>query len=443
MTIEFLVFAGLLACSAFFSASEIALMSVNEVTLHKMIEERGRRARPLRRWIEKPGHYLATILICNNIVNTGAGALATIVTYRFVGGSEGLAVSIATGAATFFILLFGEITPKSFAKAHGETLAMIVIHPLNWLGAVLYPIVHFFTLISNGIVRILSFGRAPTSQIFSEEDLKASFRLGRAKGVLEWHEKEMLTSVLEFSDRKVSEIMVPRVEIDAIPAGATLEEVEQVAIATGYSRFPIYEGTLDQIVGAIHVRDLLAASASAAPFDVRKYLRKPLFLPETLTLPVVLRQMKSRQTHLAMVVNEYGGLEWIVTMEDVLEELVGEIEDEHDEAVAYLDRKEDGAVVVDTRIGLREAARILGFEMPETTVNRLGGFLIERAGRIPRRGDRIVHGDLEFTVLEASRRRLLRVEVRAPDGRSLPLEFDSNPELQAAMDHDVTREVER
>lgn len=414
---ELALFLFLLGMSAFFSGAETALTSLSEIKVHKLVAERGKLARPLERWIEHPGHFMATILICNNIANVGASALATVVTYEYFEGAEGIAISVATGFTTIFILMFGEITPKNFCKAHSEGMAIVVIRPLIWLSFLLWPAVRLFSWASAKVVGLLSFGRTPSSEIFSEEELKASFKIGRARGVLEGHEKDMLNSVLEFSDTRVAEIMVPRVEMDALPVTASLDEIRRIMIESGRSRLPIHEGALDQLLGILHVREVLGASES---IDVRAHLRKPLFIPESTTLPRVLKQMKRRQLHMAMVVNEYGGVEGLVTMEDVLEELVGEIEDEHDEVVAFVERTDDGTVRLDARLNLRDAARELGIEMPETTVITLGGFLIERFGRIPRRGDQLVHDDLEFTVLEATRRRMSWVEVRPLHGRALP-----------------------
>lgn len=314
--------------SAFFSAAETAFTSLSRLKVSHLIERKIPGARMVKRLKDEPARLLSTILIGNNIVNIAASVLATQIVYNYFaargGGSAGLIIGAATGIMTFFILVFGEITPKTTAIRQAERVALLFAYPLYLISILLTPVAILLTWISAPFVLLLG-GHIPEQGPFiTEEELKFMISAGEKEGVLEREEKEMISSIFEFGDTLVREVMTPRPDILAVDESESLLAAVDLIRDSGHSRIPVYENNIDNIIGILYAKDLL----SARDGKLKDYMRSALFIPETKKVDELLHQMQANRTHVAIVVDEYGVTSGLVTMEDLIEEIVGEIHDE-------------------------------------------------------------------------------------------------------------------
>ncbi|MGQ9511090.1 MAG: hemolysin family protein [Thermaceae bacterium] len=398
---------GLLLLSAFFSASETAFTTLYPWKVRELAESRGRPFDLLSRDIAR---FLTTILVGNNLVNIAATALVTeLATQAF--GSRG--VGYATGVMTFLILFFGEITPKSIAVHHAERIARFSAWPLYALSILLYPVGRFFSWVSVHLLRLFRLEPRDTPTV-SEEELKLILAGAEASGTIAEEEEEMIHSILELEATPVKDLMLPRVEMVAIEASATLEEFLNLVREHRYSRVPVYQGSIDHIVGIAYARDLLDfyCEEDLKTRTVASLAHPPYFVPENMDAWDLLRELRRRKVHMAIVVDEFGGTAGLVTLEDVIEEIVGEIYDETDEdEEAPVRRLMDGSLSVQAQLPIDEVGEVLGVEFPEGEYDTLSGFLYSEFGRIPTVGESITWEGLRFVVERADQRRVERVRI--------------------------------
>jgi len=415
----------LLLLSALFSGTEAALLSLSKPKVKAMLETGNKRSGLIKLWLDEPDRILTTILVGNNLVNIAASALATIIVMKHLGPTAaGKAASIATGIMTFIILVFGEITPKTFARQHAEFISLHMIRTMKVLATILDPLVKALMFISNGVIRLLGSKPQEFHHFMTEEELKAIISVSEEEGILEEEEREMITSIFEFGETKVGEIMVPRVDMVCIDVDTPFEEVMKVVREVGHSRIPVYEESIDNIIGVLYVKDLLEYwdEEERANLDLRKTLRPPYFVPETKKVNELLREFQQEKVHIAIVVDEYGGTAGLVTIEDILEELVGEIEDEYDESKAgkpytILSSSE---VLVDGRMSIDDVREELEVKLPDVEdVETIAGFVISQLGHVPREGESVEVGNAKFTVVEADERRIIKLRLER-----LPYEED-------------------
>ncbi len=397
--------------SFFFSGTETALTALGDAKARQLRERLGDRGRILDLWIEHPRQVLTTLLIGNNLVNIAATAIATSAATRLFGSAG---VGIATGVMTLLVLVFGEITPKTLAREHAEAVAPFVLRVLWPFYVVSYPVAWAFVKVTGGVARLLGAksARAPVTS----EDIDFIIGLGSEVGALEGVKKELLTSVLEFTDLRVKEIMVPRTSVVALDVDTPYDGVLQLIEESEHSRIPVFDGTIDNIIGVLYVKDLLGAlrrqTLDAEHFDVREYLRSPFFVPEVMKVSRLLTEMQARRTHLAIVVDEFGGTSGIVTLEDVVEEIVGEIHDEYDVAQRLIRVLPDGKLLVDAGLPLRELEDVLEIEFPKDgDYETVGGFLTATAGQVPPPGSVVAYAGWTFTVRAADEKRVSAVEI--------------------------------
>lgn len=416
---EVLILVVCLVLSACFSGIETALAALPDSKARAIVESGSRRGRLLKLWLDKPHHVLTTTLIGDHAVNTVIAVLASLVAERMF---QSLAITIGVAVAVIAVLVFGEITPRSFAKTHATAIAPTLM-PIVWATYILFfPLVVVFTRFSHVLVRASGGAITRSGPFVTEDDIAAMITLGSKEGVLDKHEGRMLKSVLDLGDTLVREVMVPRTEIAALPLNAPLEEVLHEAREKGHSRMPVFDDTLDEVKGFFHTKDLLhALGKDQKPFSLREHLRPVLYVPELMRVSDLLKLFQKRKTHLAVVVDEYGGTAGIVAFEDVLEEIVGPIQDEHDEDDAPIKKLEDGRLVAEGRASLYEIGEALGVTFPtDGGYETLGGFLIARTGRMPQRGDRVVFASHVFFVRDADEKRVARVEIERAAGSSQP-----------------------
>ncbi len=423
--LEFAVIGLCVLLSALFSSAETALTALSEREARQLVESGEKRYQALSLWIEQPNKVLTTILIGNNLVNILASALATVAVDKIV---HDQAVAIATGLMTLLILIFGEIAPKTFAKYNHTRLAPRAIRGLRLFYLLVFPVTVLLTSLSRVMVRLVGGDVSRSGPFVTEEDISYLIDLGHREGAIEKHEEELLHSVIDFSNTTVREIMIPRTEMVAVETDVERDELVNLAINAGHSRIPVYEESIDNIVGIFYAKDLIKMPGAGKPFQLSTSLRSPMFVPEVMSISDLLREMQRVKTHMAIVVDEYGGTSGIVTLEDILEEIVGEIHDEYDSEESQFRVLSGGKMLADGRISIHDLGEQLGVEFPESDLyETLGGFLTVRAGKLPANGMKLRWNHFDFTIKEADQRRIRRVEIERVKDENPVRDVDDSP----------------
>ncbi len=407
--VQLIILVVLLFISGFFSGSETALISVNKIRIRKLAEEGDKRAKRVNKLLERPNRLLATILVGNNLVNIFAAAIATSVAMGFFGNAG---IGIATGILTLILLIFGEITPKGFATRNSLRMSLVVSGPIEILVKILYPLVKVITFITNKIIGFLG-GEAKTIAPFvTEEEIKMLMDVGEKEGVIEKDEREMIKGVFEFGDKEVKEIMVPRIDVKSFDKNVTIKDALDEILKTGYSRTPVFDGSIDNIIGILYTKDLLGyVKEGKLDMKIGDIIRPTYYVPETKELGDLLKDMQKKKIHMAIVVDEYGGTEGIVTMEDMLEEIVGEILDEYDveeEGIRILD---DRTAIVDSRTDIDDINEVMDLNLPPEEFETVGGLVFNTIGKIPVIGDRININGITLVVEKLRGRRISKVRI--------------------------------
>jgi CBS domain containing-hemolysin-like protein len=406
-----LYWAALVVClvlTAFFNASETALVSLGKVRLRQIKGRHPRLGPLLERVASNPDRLLSTILLGNTVVTAGASSSATALAITLAPQHP---VLIATVAVTVLLLLTSEITPKVLAATYTERIALFVVQPVDILIRLFSPLVRVFSAVPRALLWAL--GGHEHKPAATSEDIKTMAVLGREEGVLGQAEQEMIHSVVEFGSITVSQIMVPRVEIESVADDLPLEEVLDLVVETGHARIPVYHGSIDQVVGILYARDLLVAWRNRQLIILRDLLRPPLFVSETMKVRDLFRELHHRREHLAVVVDEYGGTAGLVTLNDVVGEIVGEVVEEHRDAHDIAPRK-DGSLLVSGQIAIDELNAKAGLSLPEEEFQTLSGLLVDHLGRVPYPGEEIRLAGAAFQVLDADHRRIYRLSLRKP-----------------------------
>jgi CBS domain containing-hemolysin-like protein len=403
-----------LILAAFAAASETALTSVSRLRMRSLAEEGDRRAEVVVRLHNDANAYLSTILSINTVAVILASTSATLIissAYHSFPGAAGTAILSA------FVLVFCEIAPKSLALRFNEGLALVLARPVAGLTRLLRPLVGALTLISNSLLRAVTRGRSVVGPFVTEEELKLMVHLGQQQGVVEYGEQEMIHGILEMTDKTVREVMVPRIDVVAIEAEGTVSELIELVIHHGHSRIPVYEESMDNVVGVVYAKDLLRDGARRG--DLRKIttlMRKPYFTPEVKHVGELLHEMQERKVHMAVVVEEHGGTAGIVTFEDLIEEIVGPIRDEYDvaeqEEVQFLNDRE---VLLNARFPVDDIKDLLHIEVGETESDSIGGLVYERLGEIPAIGATLQLGEATLIVEKVRRQSIQLVRIVSPE----------------------------
>ena len=390
---------------AFVSAAETALTSLSEAKTRQLFETKKRRVRALKLWLEHPNRVLTTLLIGNNIAGALSASIATVLAEEAFGSYT---IGIAAGTTTLILLVFGEVTPKTFARHNAELIApfaMILLTPFYWL---FYPLVFLLTWTAAFAVRSLGGRSSSAGPLATEEDITYMIRLGNKEGVLAGTEGEMLESVIEFRETLVKEAMVPRMRINWLEKAASLSEVKAQIIEHGHSRWPVYQDNMDNVVGIFNTKDLLLSEQ-----DWTKQIRPALFVPEMMKIGELLKEFQRGKAHLAMVVDEYGGTAGIISLEDVLEEIVGEIRDEYDtEEEPLFTKISDNLYEANGHASIHDLGDALGLSFPEEEdYESLAGFLIATYGKMPPKGAHIDFQGWRFSVEKADEKKIERVKI--------------------------------
>lgn len=410
MTIVFLVLTLVLffVVAAFFSLAETAILSTNRYKLRHMASEGNRRANQLVTWLDEPERLLATILLGSNFANVGAATVAAALVSHLVINPdwENVALAIEAILLTMIMLLFCELGPKAFGARYPERLSLKLVIPVEICVKVLYPLTQFALRVSAIFFKHPKEGAEPLIATGAELRAMISAAGSREEGI------KMLERVLEFSERHVKDVMVPRIEVTAIEIGTRFEEILRVVESTRYTRFPIFHGSLDNVAGILHGKDLMPYLHYPKTFRLSQLLRKPVFIPDTVKLNNAIRMLQSAQTHLGIVVDEHGGVEGIITVEDLIEQIVGEIQDEHDVEVDSVVPHVDGTILLDAGISVRELNERLTMDVPESSQYvTLAGFLLRQAGRLLKEGEEVAFEGNLFRIEQVMGRRIMRVRL--------------------------------
>lgn len=394
----------LLILSGFFSSAETALFSISRTKARFLTKQPGRAYALIGKMKQNPHRLLSTILIGNNVVNVAASALATSVTIGIFPNHA--AVGIVTGVMTFLILVFGEVIPKSMATRNNILIARLTIFPIYWFSLLFLPIVIFLDFIPKLTGKIK---RTPT---VTEEELMTFVEVVREEGEIKEEEQKLIHNIFEFDDTNASEIMTPRADMFVIEADTPLDL--KAITDSGFTRIPVIEDTIDNVVGILNVKDVLAHHANSQDAaDVRRLMRSPYFVPEHKKLDSLLHQFKKRKTHMAIVVDEHGGVAGLITLEDALEELVGEIRDETDKEEPLIVKKKNKEWVVLGKTDIDEVNAVIGMNIPDSAeYDTFSGYILEQIGRIPNENEAFTIGDFEIVVIAKDGNRIKEYLIR-------------------------------
>jgi putative hemolysin len=394
--------------SGFLSGSETAIVAVPRERAHQLAEQGG-RGRRLEALLADFEDTIGTLLLANNFVNILGASVATALAIALVGETWG--PWLATVVVTAVILIVGEITPKTLATRRPDQYALAVAPVLFRLVRILDPITAVFVAISRGILRLLGVPRQDQASLITEEDIRALAMLGEQAGEIESAEREIIDSLFEVTDRPVRDVMTPRVEIVTMGETPTAAEIRRVVMESGHSRYPVVDGDLDHIRGVLYVKDLLRAPRDPSTEEIAGFLREPLYIPESASVLEALQLLRQHRAGFAAVLDEHGGVEGILTIKDLIAELVGEIQDEFDPGVPVTVSLGAGMWITDGRVAVEDLSEEIGVELPEGPYGSVGGLYLAHSGEIPTEGDSIHLAGLRFTVLHMEGRRIDRLRV--------------------------------
>ena len=399
--------AALIALSAYFSATETAFTSLNRIRLKTRADDGDKRAARTLALAADFDRLLSTLLIGNNIVNNVATTIGAVLFIQLIGPGKGPTVSATV--LTVVILIFGEVTPKSLAKERPEAWAIVATPLLRVMAVLLMPVNFLFTQWKK-LLRVLL--RHQDDDGITEEELMGMVDQAETEGSLDQHESDLIRNAIEFNDMEVSEILTPRVDLEALADTATMEEAAAMYADSGFSRLPIYHDSIDNIIGVLHEKDFYAAYCRGVK-RLSELKGSVLYTTETARISDLLRQLQQNKVHMAVVVDEYGGTQGIVTMEDIMEELVGEIWDEHDEVIEEFRKQSDGSYLVACSADLDDLYDL--FDMKpgqEYDASSVSGWVMEEIGRVPDVGDRFQADGLDVCVTRVEHRRVMEIRVR-------------------------------
>lgn len=405
----------LILLSGFFSASETALTAYRSNNLEKLDEEKNRNAYELlKKWLKDPNEMLTGLLIGNNIVNILASSIATVVIVDYYGKNSS-SVLLATGIMTVLILIFGEITPKLIARNNSSSIAEVVIVIVYTMTFIIKPIIALLMLISKLIGRILGINLTSSQMMITEEDIISFVNVGNAEGIIEEDEKEMIHSIVTLGETTAKEVMTPRTSMLAFEASKTIDEVWDEIVENGFSRIPVYNETIDDIVGIMYVKDLMDhIKKGNLNVPIGELVRSAYYVPATKSIIEILKEFRGLQVHIAMVLDEYGGIVGLVTIEDLIEEIVGEIRDEYDdEEEEFFKKIADNEYEVDAMIDIETLDKELGIDLPiSEDYESLGGLIVTELGRVCNVDDEITIGNMYLKVLEVDKMRISKVLIK-------------------------------
>lgn len=419
--LNLILFMGLLCLSALFSASETAFTAVNKLRLKSLLEKGIKSADRLNKLLENPSKLITGILIGNTLVNIAITAFVTpilVTFFRNIGlHNMAIEVGLVTAILTIVILTFGEITPKVIAILYSEQFALRLARPISIFLWLFFPIIYCFEYLIARIYRALGLTGHIKKHIVTEDELRLMMTMGEEAGILERKERQMINSIFEFSKTIVREIMTPRTDAICLDIHTSMPDAIHRFLEIGHSRIPVYDNKIDNILGIVYAKDLLSVSISSEKVTLRNFLREAVFIPETQNIEQLLQQMKKNQFHMAIVMDEYGGVAGLVTLEDIIEEIVGEIQDEYDKNEnPNIVQVAPNHYLINAKTNISDLPEELLEEFPENDdYDTIGGFVLYILGKFPQKEEKIRYLNYEITVKEITKRRILKVEIKKMD----------------------------
>jgi len=426
--IELTILVVALVLAALAASAETSITSISRVRLKHLVEEGNSRARVIERLHREPNAYLSTILVMNTVAIIAASSAATLLSLHLY--QERVAEWLVGLLLALVVLMFCEIAPKSLALQRAERVALALARLVAATTFVMRPLVGVLTTITNALVRLFG-GKTPVKGPFvTEEELKMLVEVGEEEGVLEEEEREMIHGIFEMGDMAVREVMVPRTDLVAVEMGQPMAAAVELVSKYGHTRIPVYEGSLDNIVGVLYAKDLLRAANHGSPQTLRELARKPYFTPESSKVQDVLRDLRKNRVHMAIVVDEYGGTAGAVTIEDIIEEIVGPIKDEYDLAeedeIQFIGPND---VVLDGRVHLDDVNELLKLEITGPDFDTIGGYVLNQLGAMPKVGDTLNIGTATLRVESVRGTRIKKVRIHSEQ----PFEIPAPEQQQAAL----------
>ncbi len=386
----------LLFLAGFFAMSETALLTVTLVQARRLAEEQGTRADKLLRLLEDRSRFLTTILLLTLVTNLTATSIASTLAYEYFQSWGSVA---ATAVMTLIIFIYCEVAPKTYAVQNAERTALRIAGPILGVTKVFHPLVSFLTRIAGFSTRLIGIKTTAPGPYMTEEELLTAVEISEEEGVIKEEEKQLIHHIFEFGDTIVREVMTPRPDMVSLSVTATANEALEIIMREGHSRVPLYNDTIDNVAGILYARDLLGVMAKGQhDFEVKKIMRTAMFVPETKRVAELLREIQREKIHMAIVIDEYGSTAGLVTIEDLLEEIVGEIYDEYDLEEKQLEPLGENAVKVDARVPIDDVNDYFSVKLDYPEVDSVGGLMLELFGRVPKRGETVQAADLTFIV---------------------------------------------
>ena len=408
-SIQIILLVILLVGSGFFSASETALMSLSRIKMRHMEEDGVKGAKLVSSLVEDSNRLLTSILIGNNIVNIAATSIATSL-FTATLGAQG--VAMATGVMTVLVLIFGEITPKTISANNPEKASLVVSKPIKFFVIILTPVVWVFNIITKVIFKLFGVDDNGVKPFITEEELKTMVNVSHEEGLLEIEEREIINNVFEFGDMQAKEAMVQRLDIVAIDMEDSYDEIIELFKTEKLSRMPVYEETIDDIIGTLNIKDIIFLSDEEIEnFDIKKYIRDPFFTYEFKKITQLLEEMKKDKSQMAIVVDEYGGTAGLITIEDLVEVIVGDIEDEYDEKEDEIQVINSNEFLVEGSTKISDVNEVLGIELESEEFDSIGGYIIGYIKHIPEENEVIEVDGIKFNIESVDKNRIKKIRI--------------------------------
>jgi len=398
----------ILVCgSAFFSASETALTSLNKIKLRNMAEENVKNADKVQKLIDDPNRLLSSILIGNNLVNNAAAALTTMIAVSLLGGQSG--VGAATMIITIIILIFGEITPKTLASQNAEKVSLAVSNIISVIVVISTPVVKVMNLITNVLIKVLGGNSTEKTPTITEAELKTMVNVSHEEGVLEVDERRMINNVFDFGDLKAKDVMTPRTDMVCVEDTITYDEIVSIFKEERFSRLPVYHESVDNIIGILYVKDIIFIDEQH--FKITDYMREPFFTYESKPISELFSEMRGNRIRAAVILDEYGGTSGLVTLEDLVEEIVGDIADEYDEQEKEIEVIKEDEFIVDGSTRLEDVNEMIGLHLASEDFDTIGGYVIGILGSFPDGGEEVETDNIKIVVEEVDKNRIEKLRI--------------------------------
>ena len=398
---------------AILSSSESSFIAVNKIRIRSLLEKGDSRAKAVQKILDEHDRLFSAVIFSGNLFTVLATSIGTALALRYF-GEDG--IIIATIVMTFLIVVFGELAPKTFAVTHSEKVSLLLAKPIAFYIKLISPLVWIFKVSSNFIIKMLGGKEMPVSPLVTEEEIKTMISIGEKEGMLEEEEKDMLHKVFEFGDKVVTEAMVPRTEIVSIPEGSTIEDALNLVSEEGYSRYPVIKESIDNVTGILYVKDILIKMAEGKiqkDLPITELVREAYYIPENKMVTELLDEMQKNKFQIAIVMDEYGGTAGLITLEDIIEEIVGGLQDEFEEMEAEKEVEiiDERTFIVSGTTGLDEVNELAGVELVSVDFHTIGGFVFGLFRRLPRVGEQVRYHNLRFLILEMEDKKISKVKI--------------------------------